>query len=93
MKAETDNLGCPSAGNDLPALMMAGRKGGEIMTKEEFNAITRDLLVAWFLEMYAYISGSETQKIETMQKQLLIATAQSILHDVQDLLENEQKAL
>ncbi len=93
MKAETDNLGCPSAGNDLPALMMAGRKGGEIMTKEEFNAITRDLLVAWFLEMYAYISGSETQKIEPMQKQRLIATAQSLLHDVQDLLENEQKAL
>ena len=63
------------------------------MTKEEFNAGTRDLLVAWFMEMYTYISGSEAQKIEPLQKRQLIATAQSLLHDVQDLLENEQKAL
>lgn len=63
------------------------------MTKEEFNAVTRDLLVAWFLEMYTYIFGSEAQKIEPLQKRQLIATAQSLLHDVQDLLENEQKAL
>ncbi|MEZ3438298.1 MAG: hypothetical protein K1W18_05390 [Oscillospiraceae bacterium] len=63
------------------------------MTKEEFNAVTRDLLVAWFLEMYVYISGAEAQKIEPLQKRQLISTAQSLLHDVQDLLENEQKAL
>ncbi len=93
MKAETDNLGCPSAGNDLPALMMAGRKAGDFMTKKEFDEATLDLLVAWFLEMYKYISGSEAQKIEPLQKRQLIATAQSLLHDVQDLLENEQKAL
>ena len=63
------------------------------MTKKEFDEATLDLLVAWFLEMYKYISGSETQKIEPMQKQRLIATAQSLLHDVQDYLESEQKAL
>lgn len=94
MKAETDNLGCPSAGSDLPALMMAGRKEGECMTKQEFDKVTLDLLVAWFIEMYKYISeDSEAQKIEPSQKRQLISTAQSLLHDVQDRLENEQKAL
>lgn len=63
------------------------------MTKKEFDEVTLDLLVAWFLEMYKYISGSEAQKIEPLQKRQLIATAQSLLHDVQDHLENEQKAL
>ncbi len=63
------------------------------MTKKDFDKVTLDLLVAWFLEMYAYISGSEAQKIEPLQKRQLISTAQSLLHDVQDLLENEQKAL
>ncbi len=63
------------------------------MTKKEFDEATLDLLVAWFLEMYKYISGSEAQKIEPLQKRQLISTAQSLLHDVQDLLENEQKAL
>ena len=63
------------------------------MTKKEFDEATLDLLVAWFLEMYKYISGSEAQKIEPSQKRQLISTAQSLLHDVQDLLENEQKAL
>lgn len=122
MKAETDNRGCPSAGSDPPALMMAGRmkpsasisnfrfavgataisfgkrensqKRGEIMTKQEFDKVTLDLLVAWFIEMYRYISeDSEAQKIEPSQKRQLIATAQSLLHDVQDILESEQKAL
>ena len=63
------------------------------MTKKEFDEVTFDLLVAWFLEMYAYISDSEAQKIEPLQKRQLISTAQSLLHDVQDYLENEQKAL
>lgn len=61
------------------------------MTKKEFDEVTLDLLVAWFLEMYAYISGSEAQKIEPSQKRQLISTAQSLLHDVQDYLENEQR--
>ena len=47
---------CPSAGIDLPALMMADR-----------------------------------EKIEPMQKRQLIATAQSLLHDIQDALECELK--
>ncbi len=59
------------------------------MTKQEFDSVTRDLLVAWFLEMYNYISGSEAQKIEPLQKRKLIATAQSLLHDVQDALGSE----
>ncbi len=59
------------------------------MTKQEFDSVTRDLLVAWFMEMYKYISGSEAQKIEPLQKRKLIATAQSLLHDVQDALGSE----
>lgn len=51
--------------------------------------MSRDFLVAWFLEMYKYISGSEAQKIEPLQKRKLIATAQSLLHDIQDALECE----
>lgn len=57
------------------------------MTKQEFDSVTRDLLVAWFLELYSYISGTGAQKIEPLQKRQLIATAQSLLHDVQDALE------
>ncbi len=83
---------CPSAGDDLPALMMADRERGENMTKEEFDSVTRDLLVAWFIEMYEYISGGEqAQKIEPLQKRQLIATAQSLLHDIQDALDSELK--
>ena len=52
------------------------------MTKEEFDSVTRDLLVAWFIEMYEYISGGEqAQKIEPMQKR----------HDIQDALDSELK--
>ena len=62
------------------------------MTKEEFDSVTRDLLVAWFIEMHEYISGGEqAQKIELLQKRQLIATAQSLLHDIQDALECELK--
>ena len=65
---------------------------GENMTKEEFDSVTRDLLVAWFIEMYEYISGGEqAQKIEPLQKRQLIATAQSLLHDIQDALDSELK--
>lgn len=64
------------------------------MTKQEFNEKTCDYLVAWFYELYRPIMDDrQAQKIEPMQKQRLIATAQSLLHDVQDLLEDEQKAL
>ncbi len=64
------------------------------MTKQEFNEKTCDYLVAWFYELYRLIMDDrQAQKIEPMQKRQLIATAQSLLHDVQDLLENEQKAL
>ena len=72
--------------------MMAGLERGENMTKEEFDSVTRDLLVAWFIEMHEYISGGEqAQKIELLQKRQLIATAQSLLHDIQDALECELK--
>ena len=65
---------------------------GENMTKEEFDSVTRDLLVAWFIEMYEYISGGEqAQKIEPLQKRQLISTAQSLLHDIQDALDSELK--
>ena len=61
------------------------------MTKQEFDAITRDFLVAWFMEMYVYISqgDEQAQKIEPLQKRKLIATAQSLLHDIQDALDRE----
>lgn len=60
------------------------------MTKQEFNEKTCDYLVAWFDDLYLLIrEDRKDKKIEPMQKQRLIATAQSLLHDVQDLLENE----
>lgn len=58
------------------------------MTREEFEGITRDLLVAWFMAIYELIS-SGAEKIEPLQKRQLIATAQSLLHDIQDALECE----
>lgn len=61
------------------------------MTKQEFNEKTCDYLVAWFDDLYLLIrEDRKDKKIEPMQKQRLIATAQSLLHDVQDLLKNEQ---
>lgn len=80
--------GCLSVGNDRPALMMAGRKEGESMTEKEFAAVTRALLVAWFFEMYRYIAEDDfgAKKIEPLQKRQLIATAQSLLHDIEDAL-------
>ena len=61
------------------------------MTEKEFAAITRALLVAWFFEMYRYIAEDDfgAKKIEPLQKRQLIATAQSLLHDVQDSLDRE----
>lgn len=64
------------------------------MTKQEFAEKSCDHLVAWFDDLYLLIrEDRQDKKIEPMQKQRLIATAQSLLHDVQDYLENEQKAL
>ncbi len=61
------------------------------MTKQEFTEKTCDHLVAWFDDLYLLIrEDRKDKKIEPMQKQRLIATAQSLLHDVQDFLENEQ---
>lgn len=71
--------------------MMAGRKAGEFMTKQEFTERTYDHLVNWFCELSLLLKEDrKDKKIELMQKQRLIATAQSLLHDVQDILENEQ---
>ncbi len=64
------------------------------MTIQEFKEKTCDHLVAWFDDLYVMIrEDRRDKKIETSQKQRLIATAQSLLHDVLDNLENEQKAL
>lgn len=64
------------------------------MTKQEFAEKSCDHLVAWFDDLYLLIrEDRQDKKIEPMQKQRLIATAQSLLHDVQDYLEDEQKAL
>lgn len=94
MKAETDNPGCPSAENDRSALMMAGQERGEYMTKQEFTERTYDHLVGWFCEIDLLLKEDrKDKKIEPSQKRQLIATAQSLLHDVLDNLENEQKAL
>ncbi len=64
------------------------------MTKQEFAEKSCDHLVAWFDDLYLLIrEDRKDKKIKPMQKRQLIATAQSLLHDVQDILENEQKAL
>lgn len=64
------------------------------MTIQEFKEKTCDHLVAWFDDLYVLIrEDRRDKKIEPSQKQRLIATAQSLLHDVLDNLENEQKAL
>lgn len=94
MKAETDSSGCPSAGDDLPAPMMAGHERSDNMTKQEFTERTCDHLVAWFDDLYLMLrEDRKDKKIEPSQKRQLIATAQSLLHDVLDNLEDEQKAL
>lgn len=63
------------------------------MTEKEFAAITRALLVAWFMEMFKYIADDDfgAKKIEPLQKRQLIATAQSLLHDIGDALECDLK--
>ncbi len=64
------------------------------MTMQEFTERTCDYLVAWFDDLYVMIRDDrKDKKIEPSQKRQLIATAQSLLHDVQDFLDNEQKAL
>ena len=64
------------------------------MTIQEFKEKTCDHLVAWFDDLYVLIREDRKAKIiEPSQKRQLISTAQSLLHDVLDQLENEQKAL
>ncbi len=64
------------------------------MTMQEFTEKTCDYLVAWFDDLYRLLrEDRKDKKIEPSQKRQLISTAQSLLHDVQDFLENEQKAL
>ena len=64
------------------------------MTIQEFREKTCDYLVAWFDDLYVIIrEDRKEKKIEPSQKRQLISTAQSLLHDVLDHLENEQKAL
>lgn len=64
------------------------------MTKQEFLERTYDHLVGWFGEIDLLLKEDRRdKKIEPSQKRQLIATAQSLLHDVLDLLEDEQKAL
>ncbi len=64
------------------------------MTKQEFIERTYDHLVGWFFEINLLLKDDrKDKKIEPSQKRQLISTAQSLLHDVQDYLENEQKAL
>lgn len=65
-----------------------------MMTIQEFKEKTCDYLVAWFDDLYVMIrEDRRDKKIEPSQKRQLIATAQSLLHDVLDHLDNEQKAL
>lgn len=64
------------------------------MTKEEFRERSYDHLNNWFCELNLLLKEDRRdKKIEPSQKRQLIATAQSLLHDVQDYLEDEQKAL
>ncbi|MBP1544354.1 MAG: hypothetical protein J6A16_09680 [Oscillospiraceae bacterium] len=60
------------------------------MTVIEFRERSLDHVVAWFDELYLLLKDDrEAQKIEPLQKRQLIATAQSLLHDIQDALECE----
>lgn len=64
------------------------------MTIQEFKEKTCNYLVAWFDDLYVLIrEDRKEKKIEPSQKQRLISTAQSLLHDVLDHLDDEQKAL
>ena len=64
------------------------------MTIQEFRERTYDHLVNWFCELNLLLKEDrKDKKIEPSQKRQLIATAQSLLHDVLDHLDNEQKAL
>lgn len=64
------------------------------MTIQEFKEKTCDYMMAWCDDLYVMIREDRKAKIiEPSQKRQLISTAQSLLHDVLDLLENEQKAL
>ena len=61
------------------------------MTIKEFHEKSMDHLVSWFYELHLLLKGDrKAQKIEPMQKRQLIATAQSLLHDLLDALDSEQ---
>lgn len=62
------------------------------MTIKEFHEKSMDYLAAWFYELHLLLKRDrKAQKIEPLQKRQLIATAQSLLHDIQDALESELK--
>lgn len=62
------------------------------MTIKEFHEKSMGHLVSWFYELHLLLKRDrKAQKIESMQKRQLIATAQSLLHDIQDALECELK--
>lgn len=60
------------------------------MTVNEFRERTLDHLEAWYYDLRLLLkSDRKAQKIEPQQKRMLIATAQSLLHDIQDALQCE----
>ena len=62
------------------------------MTIKEFHEKSMDCLVSWFYELHLLLKKDrKAQKIEPMQKRQLIATAQSLLHDLLDALDSELK--
>ena len=77
----------PSAGDDLPAPMMAGRKGDDVMTWEEYKA--RGLALA--LEQAEHLcemSLCEDIKIEPEQARKNASTVLAIILEVADFLKS-----
>lgn len=75
----------PSAGDDLPALMMAGQKGDDVMTWEEYKA--RGLVLA--LEQAEHLcemSACEDIKIEPEQARKNASTVLSIILETAEFL-------
>ena len=60
------------------------------MTVKEFHEGSLDLLMAYAYMLYELISDDrQAKKIEPEQKRKLVATVQSLLHDIEDALECE----
>ena len=77
----------PSAGDDHPALMMAGRKGDDVMTWEEYKA--RGLALA--LEQAEHLcemSACEDIKIEPEQARRNASTVLAIILETADYLKS-----